>query len=75
MFFLQIGLNFARFKPTRQFLRRTPGQQERTSDVGTAGARRLVPGADNYAQRGRGLTGENQKLEYLPKVAKMVLQC
>jgi hypothetical protein len=23
----------------------------------------------------RGLTGENQELEYLPKVAKVVLQC
>ncbi len=49
-----------------------PGQQERASAVGTVGAQRLLSGADRSV---RGLTGENQELEHLPKVAKVVLQC
>ena len=44
-------------------------------DVGAAGAGRLVPGTDNLAQSVRDLTIENQKPNYLPKVAKVILQC
>ena len=43
-----------------------------TSDVGTARARRLLSGAASAPARRPQPDGENQELENLPKVAKVV---